>query len=122
MTPPLDRLWKAPARPGLSLSRRQSHHAEAPAVLDHSRALPQRDGSPRPALAGGTKRRGPPGGVPSGLQRKSPAQRGALVTHSLLARRFVGVTAIDIDVGRAHIAASHWAVRFIRLSRLCGIC
>src|SRR5262245_63090426 len=26
---------------------------------------------------------GPPGGVPSGLQRKSPAQRGALVTHSL---------------------------------------
>src|SRR5215831_9201326 len=54
--------------------------------------------------------------------KKSPAQRGALVTHSLLARRFVGVTAIDIDVGRAHIAASHWAVPFIRLGRLCGIC
>jgi len=66
--------------------------------------------------------RRPPGGVPSGLQRKSPAQRGALVTHSLLARRLVAVTAIHIDVGRAHIAASHWAVPFIRLGRLCGIC
>src|SRR5262249_5431295 len=47
--------------------------------------------------------------------KKSPAQCGALVTHSLLARRFVAVTAIDVDVGRAHIAASHWAVPFIRL-------
>jgi len=56
--------------------------------------------------------------VPSGLQRKSPAQRGALATHSLLARRFVGVTAIDIDVGRAHIAASHWAVPFKFLQAL----
>src|SRR5215467_6527526 len=60
--------------------------------------------------------------VSNRLGRKSPAHRGALVTHSLLARRFVGVTAIDIDVGRAHIAASHWAVPFIRLGRLCGIC
>src|SRR5262245_28129736 len=33
----------------------QSHHAQAAAVLDHSRALPQRDGSPRPALAGGAE-------------------------------------------------------------------
>src|SRR5262249_30133729 len=69
-----------------------------------------------------------PGGsaTPSGfrvsLQRKSPAQRGALVTHSLLARRLVAVTAIDVDVGRAHIAAFHWAVPFIRLGRVCGIC
>jgi len=53
--------------------------------------------------------------------KKSPAQRGALVTHSLLARRLISVTAIDIDVGRAHIAAFHWAVPFIRLGRLCGI-
>src|SRR5215472_17017529 len=29
------------------------HHAQAPAVLDHSRTLPQGDWSPRPALAGG---------------------------------------------------------------------
>jgi hypothetical protein len=31
----------------------QSHHAQTPAVLEHSRTLPQGDGSPRPALAGG---------------------------------------------------------------------
>src|SRR5262249_36590133 len=31
----------------------QSHRAQTAAVLDHSRALPQGDGSPRPALAGG---------------------------------------------------------------------
>src|SRR5215471_5078161 len=30
-----------------------SHHAKPPAVLDHSRTLPQGDGSTRPALAGG---------------------------------------------------------------------
>src|SRR5262249_58408415 len=30
-----------------------SHHAQASAVLDHSRTLPQGDGSARPALAGG---------------------------------------------------------------------
>src|SRR5215831_11920247 len=30
-----------------------SHHAKPPAVLDHSRTLPQGDRSPRPALAGG---------------------------------------------------------------------
>src|SRR5262249_15010764 len=59
--------------------------------------------------------------VSDGPQRKSPAQRGALATHSLLARRLVAVTAIDIDVGRAHIAAFHWAVPFIRLGRVCGI-
>src|SRR5215471_6955587 len=29
------------------------HHAQAPAVLDHSRALPQGDRRARPALAGG---------------------------------------------------------------------
>src|SRR6516165_8918261 len=29
------------------------HHAQAAAVLDHSRTLPQGDGSTRPALAGG---------------------------------------------------------------------
>ena len=29
------------------------HHAQTPAVLDHSRALPQSDGRARPALAGG---------------------------------------------------------------------
>ena len=32
------------------------HHAQAPAVLDHSRALPQGDGSPRPAFAGSSER------------------------------------------------------------------
>jgi hypothetical protein len=29
------------------------HHAQAPAVLDHSRILPQGDGCARPSLAGG---------------------------------------------------------------------
>src|SRR5262249_32802106 len=55
-------------------------------------------------------------------KEKAPLKRGALVTHSLLARRLISVTAINIDVGRAHIAAFHWAVPFIRLGRLCGIC
>src|SRR6516162_2523261 len=67
----------------------------------------------------------PPGGVPSGLQRKSPAQRGALVTHSLLARRLISVATQGVGVGHAHIAASHWAgsgVPFIRLGRVFGIC
>src|SRR6516164_9772866 len=32
------------------------HHAQAPAVLDHSRTLPQGDGGARPALAGSEKR------------------------------------------------------------------
>jgi hypothetical protein len=64
----------------------------------------------------------PPAPASRVASKKSPAQRGALVTHSLLARRLVAVTAIDVDVGRAHIAAFHWAVPFIRLGRLCGIC
>src|SRR5262245_47627960 len=34
----------------------RSSHAQAPAVLDHSRALPQGDGSARPAFAGGAVR------------------------------------------------------------------
>src|SRR5215831_16093783 len=42
--------------------------------------------------------------------------------RSFFTRRLVAVTAIDIDVGRAHIAAFHWAVPFIRLGRVCGIC
>jgi len=33
--------------------RRSLHHAQAPAVFDHSRALPQGDGGTEPALAGG---------------------------------------------------------------------
>src|SRR5262249_5751143 len=106
----------------MSCSLLTRHHAQAPAVLNHSRTLPQGDEGTGPAFAGGAEHRGPPGGVPSGLQRKSPAQRGALVTHSFLARRLISVTAIDIDVGRAHIAAFHWAVPFIRLGRLCRIC
>src|SRR5262249_644139 len=32
-----------------------SHHAQASAVLDHSRTLPQGDGSARPAFAGGAE-------------------------------------------------------------------
>jgi len=95
-------------------------------LLDGQRRVPSvagiTNGHKGAGIMGTPHTRRPPGGVPSGLQRKSPAQRGALVTHSLLARRFVAVTAIDVDVGRAHIAASHWAVPFIRLGRLCGIC
>src|SRR5262249_62041338 len=56
--------------------------------------------------------------------KKSPGQRGALVTHSLLARRLKSVATQGVGVGDAHIAASHWAgsgVPFIRLGRLCGI-
>src|SRR5262245_34799308 len=55
-------------------------------------------------------------------KEKAPLSAETLATHSLLARRLVAITAIDIDVGRAHIAAFHWAVPFIRLGRLCGIC
>jgi hypothetical protein len=64
------------------------------------------------------------GGAARVASKKSPAQRGALVTHSLLARLLISVTATDIGVGHAHIAASHWAgtgVPFIRLGRVCGI-
>src|SRR5262249_59279027 len=49
---------EAPAEPGLSLPHETScsllprHHAQAPAVLDYSRTLPQRNGDARPALAG----------------------------------------------------------------------
>jgi hypothetical protein len=32
-----------------------SYHAQAPAVLDHSRTVPQGYGNARPALAGGTE-------------------------------------------------------------------
>ena len=43
------------------------HHAQAPAVLNHSRTLPQGDGGARPAFAGGAEgevgsRRGHPSG------------------------------------------------------------
>ena len=38
---------------GTSCSLLTRHHAQAPTVLDHPCALPQGDGSPRPALAGG---------------------------------------------------------------------
>jgi hypothetical protein len=64
------------------------------------------------------------GGAARVASKKSPAQRGALVTHSLLARLLISVTATDIGVGHAHIAAFHWAgtgVPFIRLGRVCGI-
>src|SRR5262245_8211232 len=53
------RRLEAPAEPGLSLPHETScsllprHHAQAPAVLDHSRTLPQGDGRASPALAGG---------------------------------------------------------------------
>src|SRR5262249_13013034 len=67
------------------------------------------------------KRRGPPVGTSSSLQRKSPAQGGALVTHSLLTRRLISVATQGVGVGHAHIAASHRAgsgVPFIRLGRV----
>ena len=51
----------------------RSSHAQAPAVLDHSCALPQGDGRAGASVAGGAERRGPPGGVPSGPTNKSPA-------------------------------------------------
>src|SRR6516165_1738294 len=38
---------------GTSCSLLTRHHAQAPAVLDHSCALPQGDGCARPAFAGG---------------------------------------------------------------------
>src|SRR5262249_20713307 len=68
---------------------------------------------------------GPPGGVPSGLQRKAPLDAGLKLkgeSRSLFTLGLVAVAAIDIDVGGAHIAASHWAVPFIRLGRVSGIC
>jgi len=34
---------------------RNLHHAQAPAVLDHSRTVPQGYGNARPALAGGAE-------------------------------------------------------------------
>src|SRR5262245_51118561 len=40
-------------RPGTSCSLLTRHHAQAPAVLDHPRALPQGDGRAGPAFAGG---------------------------------------------------------------------
>ena len=54
------------------------HHAQASAVLDHSRTLPQGDGRAVPALAGGSERRGPSGGVLGGPQvmiKKGNARR-----------------------------------------------
>ncbi len=56
--------------------------------------------------------------------KKNPAQRGALVTHSLLARCLKSVATQGVDVGYARIAAPHGAgsgVPFIRLGRVCGI-
>src|SRR5262245_20443242 len=38
---------------GVPSGHRSLNHAQAPAVLDHSCALPQGDGDARPALAGG---------------------------------------------------------------------
>ena len=46
------RSWKC-AGSLLPYRFRTLHHAQAPAGLDHSRTLPQGDGSARPALAGG---------------------------------------------------------------------
>src|SRR5262249_51165047 len=37
------------------VGRRSLHHAQAAAILDHSRALPQGDGSAGPAFAGGAE-------------------------------------------------------------------
>src|SRR5262249_47838468 len=94
---------------------------QTPAVL---RAQLEKGGEPNegPAPPPKMSREAPPRPPASRVaSKKSPAQRGALVTRSLLARRLVAVTAIDIDVGRAHIAAFHWAVPFIRLGRVCGI-
>src|SRR5215831_21350284 len=52
---PLRKLMGAPEVPhGTSLLTR--HHAQAPAVLDHSCALSQCDGNAGPALAGGEER------------------------------------------------------------------
>ena|SRR5262249_1662763 len=62
-----------------------SHHAQTPAVLDHSRTLPQGDGRAGPALAGGAERRGPPGSVPSGL-RDSATRLATLTLAAFLAR------------------------------------
>src|SRR5262249_40928526 len=61
------------ARQGTEVLRRLSSFLGstpvAPAILDDASALPQRDGSPRPAFAGGAERRGGgAGGVPSGLR------------------------------------------------------
>src|SRR5215467_3571023 len=72
--------------------------------------------TPRPQ-----KHRGPASRVAS---KKSPAQRGALVTHSLLERRLKSVATQGVDVGYAHIATLHRSgsgVPFIRLGRVCGI-
>jgi hypothetical protein len=52
MRAPLGNTLGAPEVPPGS-GWRSPHHAQAAAVLDHSRALPQGDGGARPALAGG---------------------------------------------------------------------
>src|SRR5258708_25338143 len=53
--------------------------------------------------------------------KKNPAQRGALLTHSLLARFLISVATQGVDGGYAHIAAPHGAgsgVPCIRLGRV----
>jgi hypothetical protein len=42
-------------QPGMNSTELHLHHAQAPAVLNHSRTLPQGDGVARPAFAGGAE-------------------------------------------------------------------
>ena len=48
-----EHIGRARGSPGFGW--RSLHHAQAPAVLDHSRALPQADGGTGPAFAGGAE-------------------------------------------------------------------
>ena len=50
---PAQTAHKAYARGSPAALLLTGHHAQTPAVLDHSRTLPQGDGRARPALAGG---------------------------------------------------------------------
>jgi hypothetical protein len=73
---------------------------------------------------GGRRAPEPPTQPARRVQKKKPRNEAGLRVRggrSFFTRRLVAITTIYVDVGGAHIAASHWAVPFIRLGRVCGI-